>query len=218
MIVLGVVAVVALGLLLGFVIVQSAFSHRHWRHVIAEGDAPTLLAAVEEALETFRGLRPPRGMPPADWRGLQSAALVAADRDRCRVSVLAEPDIRVIGTARREVGPTETVGRRVAVRMAERLLYEIPLAHFAAVQVDVYTQYRSQDGAITTDCLLTTQLTRERGAETEWDEQEAAAILAGWRTRERAPGAVVNPDEHAIIMPGAPPAEPPAEPPRSDTP
>ncbi len=218
MIVLGVIAVIALGLLLGFVIVQSAFSHRHWRHVIAEGDTPTLLAAVEEALETFRSLRPPRGMPPADWRGLQSAALVAADRDRCRVSVLAEPDIRVIGTERREIGPAESVGRRIAVRMAERLLYEIPLAHFAAVQVDVYTQYRSQDGAITTDCLLTTQLTRDRGAETEWDEQESAAILADWRTRERAPGAAVNPDEHAIIMPGPPPSEPPPDPPRSDTP
>ncbi|MBM4415622.1 MAG: hypothetical protein FJ035_05115 [Chloroflexi bacterium] len=206
MIVLGVIVVVALALLVGFIIVQSAFSHRHWRHVIAEGDTPTLLAAVEEALETFRGLRPPRGMPPADWRALQSAALVAADRDRCRVSVLAEPDIRVVGTARREVGPVEAVARRVVVRMAERLLYEIPLARFEAVQVDVYTQYRSPDGAITTDCLLSTQVSRTRGAETEWDEQEAAAILATWRTRERAPGVTIDPDERAIIMPGEPPA------------
>jgi hypothetical protein len=208
-IVIGVLAVLALALLVGFIIVQSAMSHRHWRHVIAAGDTPTLLAAVEEALETFRSLRPPRGMPPADWRGLQSAALVAADRDRCRVSVLVEPDIRVIGTERREVGPAESVGRRVAVRMAERLLYEIPLARFQAVQVDVYTQYRSQDGAIATHCLLTTQLTRARGGETEWDEQEAAAILAGWRTREREPGATLDPDDRAIIAPDQPHAPPP---------
>jgi len=186
---------------LGFIILQSAFSHRHWRKVIAEGDQPTLLAAVEEALETFRGMRPPRGTPPADWRGLQSAALVAADRDRCRVSLLVEPDIRVVGTERREVGPAETVARRVAVRMAERLLYEIPLARFQAVQVDVYTQYRSPQGQITTDCLLTTQVSRAVANETDWDELEAAAILADWRTRERAPGAPVDPDDSAIIVP-----------------
>jgi len=202
MIVLGLIAVLAIALVVGFIIVQSAASHRHWRRVIAQGDQPTLLAAVEEALETFRNLRPPRGIPPADWRGLQSAALVAADRDRCRVSALVEPDIRVIGSDRQEVGSAQIVARRVAVRMAERLLYEIPLARFQAVQIDVYTQYRSPQGAIQTDCLLTTQLTRPMGNETDWDEQEAAAILATWRTREQTPARPVDPDAGALITAG----------------
>jgi len=198
---IGLLLVIVLGAVLGFIILQSAFSHRHWRRVIAEGDQPTLLAAVEEALETFRGMRAPRGTPPADWRGLQSAALVAADRDRCRVSLLVEPDIRVIGTERREIGPADSVARRVAVRMVERLLFEIPLARFQAVQVDVYTQYRSPQGEIETDCLLTTQVSRAMGNEAEWDEQEAAAILADWRTRERAQGSALDPDEGALIAP-----------------
>ena len=198
---IGLLLCIVLGLVLGFIIVQSAFSHRHWRKVIAEGDQETLLAAVEEALETFRGMRAPRGTPPADWRGLQSAALVAADRDRCRVSVLVDPDIRVIGTERREIGPAESVARRVAVRMVERLLYEIPLARFEAVQVDVYTQYRSPQGEIATDCLLTTQVSRLMGNEADWDEQEAAAILADWGARERAPGDSLNPDTGALIVP-----------------
>lgn len=198
---IGLLLIIVLGTVLGFIILQSAFSHRHWRKVIAEGDQPTLLAAVEEALETFRGMRVPRGTPPADWRGLQSAALVAADRDRCRVSLLVEPDIRVIGTERREVGPAESVARRVAVRMVERLLYEIPLARFQAVQVDVYTQYRSAGGQIEIDCLLTTQLSRAMGSEADWDELEAAAILAGWRTREGAPDRPLNADEGALIAP-----------------
>jgi hypothetical protein len=198
---IGLLLFITLGLVLGFIIMQSAFSHRHWRKVIAQGDQPTLLAAVEEALETFRGMRPPRGTPPADWRGLQSAALVAADRDRCRVSVLVDPDIRVIGTERREVGPAESVARRVAVRMVERLLYEIPLARFQAVQVDVYTQYRSPQGEIETDCLLTTQVSRTMGNEADWDELEAAAILADWRTRERVPGVPLDPDVSALISP-----------------
>ncbi len=197
----GVIVFLVLGLGLGFVITQSAFSHRHWRKIIAEGDQPTLLAAVEEALDTFRGMRAPRGTPPADWRGLQSAALVAADRDRCRVSILVEPDIRVIGTERREVGPAESVARRVAVRMVERLFYEIPLARFQAVQVDVYTEYRSRQGQVGTECLLTTQVSRLMANEADWDELEAGAVLADWRTRERQPGEALNPEEGALIAP-----------------
>jgi hypothetical protein len=198
---LGIIFFLILGFVLGFIILQSAFSHRHWRKVIAQGDQPTLLAAVEEALETFRGMRAPRGTPPADWRGLQSAALVAADRDRCRVSLVVEPDVRVIGTERREIGPAESVARRVAVRMAERLLYEIPLARFQAVQVDVYTEYRSPQGQLTTECLLTTQVSRLMANESDWDELEAAAILADWRTRERQSGVRLDPEEGALIAP-----------------
>ncbi len=215
MIVFGVVVMLLIVAIIGFAIVSSAFSQRHWKRVIAQGDRATLLAALEEALETFRGMRPPRDQPPADWRGLQSAAVVAADRDRCRVSVLVEPDIRVVASERRAVGGAEQVAQRVAVRMAERLLYEIPLAHFEAVQVDVYTEYRSADGQIETPCLLTTQVTRSLGNATAWDGQEAAAILAGWPTRERAPGRPVEPEVDAIIRPsefadgtdGAPQAE-----------
>jgi hypothetical protein len=117
------------------------------------------------------------------------------------VSVLVEPDVRVIAGERREVGPAESVARRVAVRMVERLLYEIPLARFQAVQVDAYTEYRSPEGRTQTDCLLTTRVTRELGNETEWDDEEAAAILALWHTRERESGRPIDPDAGAIIRP-----------------
>ncbi len=201
MIILGIVGFLLITAVVGFAIVSSAFSQRHWKHVIAEGDRPTLVAAVEEAFETFRQMRAPRGAPPADWLGLQSATVVATDRDRCRVTVVVEPDLRVVDGERREVGPAQAVARRVAVRMVERLLYEIPLARFEAVQVDVYTEYRSAAGTIQTDCLLTTRVSRELGSETEWDEQEAGAILALWHTREAAAGAPVDPDAAAIIRP-----------------
>jgi len=202
MLILGILGFLVICGAIGFAIISSAFSQRHWKKVIAAGDRPTLIAALEEAIETFCGMRPPRGIPPADWRALQSAAIVAADRDRCRVSVMVEPDIRVLGgSERRELGPAETVARRVAVRMAERLLYEIPLARFQAVQVDAYTEYRSADGGTQTACLLTTNVTRETAAETDWDEQETAAILAEWHTHEREPGQTLDPDRDAIITP-----------------
>ena len=202
MIELGIILSLLIGGTLAFVIVPSFISHRYWRRAIAGGDAEALRAAVIEALDTWRRMRPPQDVVPSDWRALQSAELIAADTDRCRVSLLAEPDIRVIDGVREQVGSPETVARRAAVKMAERLLYDIPLSHFQAVQVDVYTQYRSPDGQVESDCLLTTQLERGLGAVTDWDDMAAGDILETWTTRELRPGELLDPEVGAIITAG----------------
>ena len=202
MIELGIILSLLIGGTLGFVIVQSFISHRYWRRAIAEGDSEALHAAVLEALDTWRRVRPPQDVVPSDWRALQSAELIAVDTDRCRVSLLAEPDIRVIDGVREQVGPPEIVARRAAVRMAERLLYDLPLSRFQAVQVDVYTQYRSPDGHAESDCLLTTQLDRGLGAVTDWDDMAAGDILETWTTRELHPGELLDPEVGAIITAG----------------
>lgn len=199
MIVLGIVLSLALIAVLAWIIVGSFFSHRHWRRVIAGGDEATLLAALEEALYTWRTMRPPREVPPADWAGLQSAAIVACDLERCRLSVVVGPDVRVREGRREEVGPAMEVAERVAVRMVERVLYEIPLCRFDAVQVDAYVEYRSPDGHVETDCLLTTQTVRNEAAVTDWDESTDRAILETWATRWMAPAAPVDPDREALI-------------------
>ena len=199
MIELGVLFGVVIGGFLGLAITQSFFSQRHWRRIIAEGDLDALRASVLEAFETWRRTRPPMDIPPSDWRALQSAALVAADTERCRVSLLAEPDIRVVDGVRTQAGPAASVARRAAVRMAERLLYDIPLARFEAVQVDVYAEYRSPDGDVESECLLTTQVSRGQGLITDWDDEAAPAILRTWSTREPAANRDLDPDVGALI-------------------
>lgn len=201
MIEIGIILTVVIGGTLGWVIVQSFFGHRYWRRAIAEGDETAMRAALIEALDTWRRMRPDRDVIPSDWRALQSAGIVAADSTRCRVSLLADPDIRVVDGVRDEVGGAIHVARRSAVMMAERLLYEIPLIRFDAVQVDVYTEYRGPEGATESVCLLTTQLTREEGSDTYWDELGFEEILATWHTRERQPDAPVDPGEDALIAP-----------------
>ena len=201
MIEIGIILTVLIGGALGWVIVQSFFGHRYWRRAIAAGDETAMRAALLEALDTWRRMRPDADVIPSDWRALQSAEIVAADGSRCRVSLLADPDIRVVEGVRDEVGGAIHVARRSAVLMAERLLYEIPLIRFAAVQVDVHTEYRGPDGVTESVCLLTTQLTREEGAETYWDELGFEEILATWTTRERRPDAPLDPDEGALIAP-----------------
>lgn len=199
MIELGLLLMLPIAAFLGFIITQSFFSQRHWRRIIAEGDLDALRASVLEAFETWRRVRPPPDVPPADWRALMSAELIAADTERCRVSMLAEPDIRVVDGVREQVGPPGDVARRAAVRMAERLLYDIPLARFEAVQVDVYAEYRSAAGDVESECLLTTQVSRGQAVITDWDDDAAPAILKSWSTREAAASRDLDPGVGALI-------------------
>ena len=199
-----VLIIVLIGLALTFIVLQGSLAARHWRRVIADGDGDALRQALDAAFEGWRELKPPPGMVPADWQGLQSAALIVADRDRCRVSLLADTDVRVIDNERHEVGSALDVARRVAVAMAERLLYEVPHVRFEEVQIDVHTLYRDPDGSSRQECLLTTRVSRATASASEWDTEEPPAIVASWETREAAPGRPLDP-EHGALIAAAPP-------------
>ncbi len=229
---IGVLIVVATGVFLGCLVLQGTFTARAWRERIASGDLDVLREALEAAFESWREMRPPKGMPSSDWAALASAELVAADRDRVRASLLADGDVRVVSGERRELGGPLVVGRRVALRMVERLLYEIPHVRFSEVQIDVWERYRDASGATRTRALLTTRTTREQAATVDWSarweldphasapeataedeasdgaspaaapDQDPAGVLATWRTREAAPGRDLDPELGALIAPG----------------
>ena len=192
----GILAIVTFGVILGFIVLQATMASRHWDQVIADGDEDALGEALDEALDRWRGARPPKGTPPADTLAVQSVTLVAADRDRCRVSVVAGTDVRVVKNERLDFGDPLDVGRRAAVAMAERLLYEIPHVRFDAVQVDVYVAATGEGAA--THCLLTTQVDRQTAYASEWDNAEPPAILGGWETLEAGDGDL-DPDAGALI-------------------
>ncbi len=199
----GIVVCLVIFVVVGFMVFQARFAARQWRRVIAAGDLVALDRLMGETFDGWRNARPPRGLAPADWRAMHTAALIAADCDRARVSLLAEPDVRVVQGQRVEVGTAQEVARRAAVRMVERLLYEVPYVSFDAVQVDVHTEYRSADGSVTTPCLLTTRATREHASWSDWSlGTDAASMLAEWDTREATPGAPVDPSVDALISPG----------------
>jgi hypothetical protein len=185
---LAIVLILLVGLFLGFLVIQARFAARHWRQVITEGDQPALDELLDQTFEAWRASRAPRGIAPADWRALHTAAVVAADKDRCRVSMLADPDVRVVGGERVEVGTALDIARRTAVRMVERLIYEVPHVRFQEVQVDVYSQWRDAEDRPHHRCLLTTRVTREQAAEADWLGAGPAEMLAGWRTEDLASG------------------------------
>jgi hypothetical protein len=192
---------VAIFVIVGFMVFQARFAAKHWRRVIADGDAVALEQLLDDTFEAWRRERPKRGTPPADWRALHTAALVAADHDRIRVSILAQPDVQVVAGERVEVSSERVVARRAAVRMVERLMYEVPYASFGHAQVDVLTEYRRPDGPTTSRCLLTTRVTREQAMYAEWEDGEAEEILAEWSTVEVSGDDWPDPDRDAIIHP-----------------
>ncbi len=195
-----IVICLAIFLIVGFMVLQARFAARQWRRVIAAGDMGALAELLDQTFEAWRNSRPPRGLAPADWRAMHTAALIAADRERARVSLLAEPDVRVVQGQRVEVGTAQDVARRAAVRMVERLMYEVPHVSFTAVQVDVHTEYRSADGTVTNPCLLSTRATREVASWSDWSAAgDASVLLAEWDTREAAPGAPVDPSVDALL-------------------
>jgi len=197
---LGLVVCLVIFVIVGFMVFQAYFAARQWRRVIAAGDVHALDDLLDQTFEGWRNARPPRGVAPADWRAMHTAALVAANHDYARVSMLVEPDVRVQQGQRVEVGTAQEVARRAATRMVERLLYEVPYVSFSAVQVDVHTEYRSADGSVTNPCLLTTRATRELASWSDWEAAgDASALLAEWDTREAMPGAPVDPSVDALI-------------------
>lgn len=198
---LGIVACLVTFIIVGVMVIQARFAARAWRRTIAAGDTQALHALLDQTFEAWRNGRPPRRTPPADWRALHTAAVVAADRDRIRVSLLAEPDVRVVEGQRVEAAGAPEVARRAAVRMVERLMYEMPHVSFGLAQVDVLTEFRHPDGGVTSRCLLTTRVTREQAADADWEGNDHIAMLAEWVTVEDAPGRPVDPDVGAVIAP-----------------
>lgn len=196
---LAIIVLLSIGVVLGFMVVQAMFAARKWRSVIAEGDHGALMELLDQTFDAWRNARPPKGTPPADWRALHTAALTAADHERIRVSILAEPDVRVVGGQRDEVANEYIVARRAAVRMVERLLYEVPHASFDAAQVDVNLEYRDSAGATQTRCLLTTIARREVAALSDWEEGEPDELLAEWETVDGEGADEPDPDAAPLI-------------------
>lgn len=196
---LAIIVFLSIGAVLGFMVIQAMFAARKWRSVISEGDHGALMQLLDQTFDAWRSARPPKGTPPADWRALHTAALTAADHSRIRVSILAESDVRVVAGQRDEVANEYVVARRAAVRMVERLLYEVPYASFEAAQVDVNLEYRDASGATLTRCLLTTTATREVAMRSDWEDGTPEELLAEWETLDGEGAADPDPDAAPLI-------------------
>jgi hypothetical protein len=68
-------------------------------------------------------------------------------------------------------------GMAVTARAADMLFYEMPHYRPERIQVDVYTQYRDDEGVTHRHCILSTAATREQAKQVDWEEWTAEEIV-----------------------------------------
>ena len=187
---------------IAYVIFQETRTHRFWRRKVEEGDLEMISQLVQAEVQRWRTERPPKGMPASVWQGVQGVELVEIGRDYLRASTTAEPQFALVGGARRQVTSALDEAKRVTVRLAEHLFYDIPHVRPDRVQIDVYTTLQEPGEQPTQRCILSTLGTRAAAAEIDWDSDPPEVIveLLGGRYQLDGQGAAlpIEPDEQAV--------------------
>ena len=108
---------------------------------------------------------------------------------------------------------------RVAAKVCELVLYDIPNLRLGVVRVDVYSSFRDEHGAPVQRCILTTVADRAEADDLDWEALRANEIINRFESRY-ALGAsgIAEPVEPGPSLEGttpvaeiAPPADPDAE-------
>jgi hypothetical protein len=196
-IILGMIVVLAIFLGVGWAVSTEMFQQRHWRRRVEEGDTPIVAALIEEALETWRRSRPPRGVPANLWAGIQGAQLLAVtDEPSATLSTSAEGEFRTEGGERVQVSTALDEAIALATKLLDMMLYDVPNLRLSAVRVDVYSTFTGADGTPLQRPVLTSTADRAVADGLTWEEFTPQEILARFDTRyERKPSGQPAPIE-----------------------
>lgn len=201
----GILAIGIVFLIIAYVVLQGTRAALAWRRAAASGDVGVIRQIAQEAIEAWRSMKRPREVAPEVWRGIQSLELLDVGPDYVRVSCQAEGEYRLQDGRWMEVTSPLQEGMAITARAADMLLYELPHARLARVQIDVYTTFRGADGTPSRQCILSTIASREAAREVDWDEwppQEIVRALGGrYRLSEAGQALPIDPDEAALSRP-----------------
>lgn len=188
--------VLAIFVLTGWAVSAEMFQHRAWRRRVASGDIGIVAALIEEALNTWRRARPPRGTAANLWAGVQGAQLVAVTQDSATVSSSAEGEFRTEGGRRVQVSSALDEAIELAARLTDMLLYDVPNLRLSLVRVDIYSTFAGEQGEPIQRPILTTTADRAVADSLTWEALTAEEILSRFETRfERSPAGQALPIE-----------------------
>ena len=198
----GILVVMLLFVVIGWVLFREAWTHRFWRQKVEEGDLDMISQLVQGEVGRWSTERPPKGVPAAVWQGIQGVELVEVGRDYIRAATTAEPQFALVGGSRRQVSSALDEAKRITARLDERLFYDIPHVRPERVQIDVYTTLQEPGAEVTQRCILSTIARRADAAEVDWenDPPEAIAERLGARYQVDNHGSAlpIEPDEEAV--------------------
>lgn len=185
---------VIFGLILTYIIFQETRAHSYWRGLVAKGDVSAIRALLEQEFERWRTMRVPREVPAALWHGVQTVDLVAVGPDEAHVACSAEGEYRIVGGQPQEVTNPLDSGMRLAAKLCELILYDVPNLRLGAVRVDVYSTFRDEQGAPVQRCILSTVADRAEADDIDWDALRPNEVIGRFESRYRV-------NEHGIAEP-----------------
>ncbi|MGD9890931.1 MAG: hypothetical protein AB7R89_15415 [Dehalococcoidia bacterium] len=172
-----VLGLVLFGLILTYIIFQETRAHTYWRGLVAKGDISAIRALLEQEIERWRTMRVPKGTPASLWHGVQTADLVAVGPDSAHLTCNAEGEYRIVGGQSQEVTSPLDAGMRVAAKLCELVMFDIPNLRLVEVRVDVYSTFRTVTGAPEQRCILTTIADRAEVDDLDWESLRPAEII-----------------------------------------
>lgn len=180
-----ILGLVIFGLILTYVIFQETRAHTYWRGLVAKGDLDAIRTLLGQELERWRTMRVPRGVPAALWHGVQTVELAAVGADAAQVTCAVEGEYRFSGGRPQEVASPLDAGMRVAAKVAEMVLYDVPNLRLSAVRVDVYSTFHDAQGAPQQRCILSTTADRAAADDLDWEALRPQEIINRFDSRYR---------------------------------
>jgi hypothetical protein len=101
----------------------------------------------------------------------------------------------VVDARRVETSSPLSEGMKIAKKVAEMLLHDIPNVKLDEVQVDVYTSFRSLGSQSETRCILSTQVRRDIVQYIDWEETEPLEFITLTEGRFSGDGSALLPVE-----------------------
>ena len=193
------IGIAVVGLMLAYVVWQGMRAANKYRELAAAGDIPTIRLIIDEALAEWRSGRPPKGLPPAVWAGVQAIDVLDVGPDYVHVSCSAEGEYKMEEGRWRETKSPVQEAMAIAAKAMEMLFYELPHMKMARVVVDVYTTYRDDAGA-RRERILACDVWREDARQVNWDEWTPQQITERLNARYRL-------GEHGQVLPLSPNGE-----------
>src|SRR5262249_9178635 len=153
-------------------------SHMRWRELVAQGNVWAIHELVSTEIERWRRMRPPPGTPLPLWGGVQTLELVATGHDHIQVVCGTEGEYRMVGVRREQVTTPLEAAMRLAAKVVEMVMYDIPEVKVDIVRVDVYSSFVSPNGSMEQGCILTTTASRVQANAADWDTSSPREIIA----------------------------------------
>ena len=178
--------VVALGLFLflgfGWLITREMIQHRSWRQKLKSGDDRLVAALINEALSSWQQIRGPADIPNPTWSAILRSQLVSVTESSANISTSCEPNFRSTGDQREQIASALDEAIPVAVKLADRLFFDVPNLQLEKVRIDIFTTFPGNNNSVIQKPILTTTAFRNVAKNLRWDTISDVEILKRFTT------------------------------------